>query len=94
MPNNMMPKVQNSYEGHIVKFTCISESPVTWKFSGKPFFNKINMNEPGTNKHKLVILAVQHYNAGTHTCYGKHSDNLLFMSSGVLRVEAGYKISI
>ena len=85
----MFPSNQTSYVGHTVKLTCISEMPVTWTFNNKHFDNKRETVDPGTNKHKMIIINAQLYNTGEYTCFGTDSDGLMFMSLATLNVVEG-----
>jgi len=92
LPNKVLPSKQTGYAGHTVKFTCISEIQVQWRFNRDIFYNKIIKSETGTSKHKMIIFGLQLYNEGTHTCYGRDSNGYLFKSSGELKVLKGISV--
>jgi len=93
IPGKVFPEVQHSYVGHTVKITCLSVTPIRWKFS-KSIYNAKEETEPGSNKHKLILFNIQVQSTGVYTCYGKDSNGIRFMSSAQIRVVQGNLLSL
>ena len=85
----IQPQSTKAYIGSTTGFSCISQSPVTWRFNKGNLLKNVKFV---TTKHwqrteqRLIIDNVQIYNSGTYECLGEDIDFLAFIAEGNLEV--------
>ena len=72
-----------------MKFVCLSSEPVKWYFE-ENFLPLNALTGSEYDSHWLIINNVQMPNAGKYQCYGKGSDDFLFVSEAELIIKSKF----